>query len=248
MTAIGPRSIRASATDDLPRILEGSGLSRGPVLVLVGGAGGFEAHHEVAVSVLIRDYLVPVLLQAGATVVDGGTDSGIMRAIGAARSDSGAHFQLVGVAAAGTVPSPGDAETDAEAEVDPNHTHIVLVPGKVWGDESPWLSLIASALSVGHRSATLLVNGGEIAYSDVQQSLAVGRPLIVLAGSGRTADAIASAASDPSVDERAQRIAASPLVQTVSLDSPSAFSAVLAEALSGATPAWQHHDLEADLQ
>ncbi|MEV0803212.1 hypothetical protein AB0I34_36365 [Kribbella sp. NPDC050281] len=247
MTAIGPRRIRASATDDLPRILEGSGLSRGPVLVLVGGAGGLEAHHEVAVSVLIRDCLIPVLTQAGATVVDGGTDSGIMRAIGAARSDTGAHFQLVGVAAAGTVPSPGDAET-AQAEVDPNHTHIVLVPGKVWGDESPWLSQVASALSVGHRSATLLVNGGEIAYSDVQQSLAVGRPLIVLAGSGRTADAIASAASDPSVDERAQRIAASPLVQIVSLNSPSVFSAVLAEALSGATPAWQHPDLEADLQ
>ena len=208
------------------------------MLVLVGGAGGLGADDEAGMTVLIRDYLVPVVVRAGASVVDGGTNAGIMRAIGSARSDAGAQFQLVGVAATGTVPFPGDApEDDAEAEVDSNHTHIVLVPGTDWGDESPWLSEVASALSAGYSSATLLVNGGEIAYADVQHSLTAGRPLIVLAGSGRTADAIASAAGNPSADERAQRILASPLVRVVSLGTPDSLAAVLAAALTEATPA-----------
>jgi hypothetical protein len=227
-----------SDRDDLPRLLEEAGLSSGPVLVLVGGAGGLGADDEAGMTVLIRDYLVPVVVRAGASVVDGGTNAGIMRAIGSARSDAGAQFQLVGVAATGTVPFPGDApEDDAEAEVDSNHTHIVLVPGTDWGDESPWLSEVASALSAGYSSATLLVNGGEIAYADVQLSLTAGRPLIVLAGSGRTADAIASAAGNPSADERAQRILASPLVRVVSLGTPDSLAAVLAAALTEATPA-----------
>jgi SLOG in TRPM, prokaryote len=238
MQTASPRSIRVSDRDDLPRLLEEAGLSSGPVLVLVGGAGGLGADDEAGMTVLIRDYLVPVVVRAGASVVDGGTNAGIMRAIGSARSDAGAQFQLVGVAATGTVPFPGDApEDDAEAEVDSNHTHIVLVPGTDWGDESPWLSEVASALSAGYSSATLLVNGGEIAYADVQLSLTAGRPLIVLAGSGRTADAIASAAGNPSADERAQRILASPLVRVVSLGTPDSLAAVLAAALTEATPA-----------
>jgi hypothetical protein len=219
--------------DDLPRVLEAAGLSHGPVLVLVGGAGGLEADDEARLAYLIRYYLVPVMVRNGASVVDGGTDSGIMRAIGHARSDAGAQFPLIGVASACTVRSPDSAPgADSQAEVDPNHTHIVLVPGQEWGDESPWLSEVASALSMGHRSATMLVNGGEIAYDDVHNSLKEGRPVIVLAGSGRTADAIASAASDPSADERAARIAASPLVRVVSVETPEELAELLLEATS----------------
>ena len=229
MPSSSPRSIRVSDEDDVPRFLEEAGLSSGQVLVLVGGAGGLEADEEARLSDLVRDYVVPVIERIGAMVVDGGTDSGIMRAIGRARSDADAHFPLIGVASAGTVRSPGDG---GEADVDPHHTHIVLVPGHDWGDESPWLSEVASALTTGHRSATLLVNGGEIAYADVHHSLRKGRPVIVLAGSGRTADTIASARRDPSADERAARIVASPLVRIVSVDDPKALAEVLSDALS----------------
>lgn len=233
MQASSPQRVRVSDGDDLPRVLEAAGLSGGPVLVLVGGAGGLAVDEEARLSDLIRDYLVPVIVRNGAMVVDGGTDSGIMRAIGWARSDAGAMFALIGVASSGTVQSPERAPgAEGKAEVDPNHTHIVLVPGHNWGDESPWLSKVASTLSIGHRSATILFNGGEIAYSDVHHSLNEGRPVIVLAGSGRTADAIASAERGPSTDERAARIAASPLVQVVSAENPAALAGLVSEAIS----------------
>jgi len=239
MATDSPNSIRVSEVDDLPRLLDAAGLSKGPVLVLIGGAGGLEAEDEARLATLMRDHLVPLVLLAGATVVDGGTDAGIMRAMGSARAEAGAQFQLVGVAAAGTVPSPGDVPDEvAEVRVDAHHTHIAVVPGNEWGDESPWLSEVASVLSTGHPSATLLVNGGEIAYADVHHSLAAGRPVVVVAGSGRTADAIAAAATGgPSADDRAARIAASPLVRVVSLDHPGALSASLAEVLTEATSA-----------
>src|SRR5687768_13166433 len=107
MAAVSPRSVRLSSRSDLPRLLDEVGLAAGPVLVVVGGAGGLDPDDEDRLRVLIRDYLVPVVVRAGASVVDGGTDSGVMRAIGAARSDADAQFPLVGVVAAGTVPSPG---------------------------------------------------------------------------------------------------------------------------------------------
>jgi hypothetical protein len=231
-------SIRVSTLEDLPQLLETARLSRGPVLVLVGGAGGLEAADEGRLTSLIREHVLPPVVHAGATVVDGGTDSGVMRAMGNARVEAGAQFQLVGVAAVGTVPGPGDVpEHVAETRVEPQHTHIALVPGDTWGDESAWLSEVASVLSTGHPSVTLLLNGGEIAYADVDHSLAAGRPVVVVAGSGRTADAIAAAAHGSPGGPRAARIAASPLVRVVPLDPPRMVSAALAEVLAGTTSA-----------
>ena len=229
----GPRPIRVRDTDGIPRLLADAGLSPAPVLVLVGGAGGLDTGAEAQLFGLFCSHLVPAVVRSGATVVDGGTDSGVMRAMGSARSHTGARFPLVGVAAAGTVPAPGDvAEATAGTRVDPDHSHIVLVPGDAWGDESPWLSAVAAALSVGHPSVTLLVNGGDIAYDDVDRSLGAGRPVVVLAGSGRAADAIAAAAREPDADERARRIHASPLVRVVSLDDPEAVSGTVGSLLA----------------
>ena len=58
----------------------------------------------------------------------------------------------------------------------------------------------------------LVVNGGEITYDDIDHSIAAHRPAVVLAGTGRTADAVAGAAAGRGTDARAQRLAASPLV------------------------------------
>jgi hypothetical protein len=66
----------------------------------------------------------------------------------------------------------------------------------------------------------------------VHNSLTAGRPVIVLAGSGRTAEAISTAAVDPSVDERAHRIAGSPLVRIVPIDDPETATATLTELLT----------------
>ncbi len=76
----------------------------------------------------------------------GGTDAGIMRFMGQARTEIGGTFPWIGVAAIDTVILP-DLPPPPSSDAEPwesHHTHFVLVPGSNWGDESPWLARTAS--------------------------------------------------------------------------------------------------------
>jgi len=125
---------------------------------------------------------------------------------------------MVGVAAVGTVTLPGASPSERTAALEPHHTHFVLVPGGEWGDEAAWISRVATALAGPRPSATVLVNGGVTAWRDVEESVAVGRPVIVVDGSGRAADDIAAAVRGAAIGGRGYRLAESGLVQAVSLD------------------------------
>ncbi|GAB3738809.1 hypothetical protein GCM10027598_67460 [Amycolatopsis oliviviridis] len=182
------------------------------------------AHGEASDSAL-RDVVIPLVASAGITVVDGGTDSGVMRALGLARAAVRAEFPLVGVAAEGTLadsrpPAPGSALPE------PRHTHLVSVPGTKWGDESPWLSSVARVIAKGLPVATLVINGGEVTLGDVGHSLRGGTPVVVLSGTGRAADRIA-AARDPSVAFAAR----SPLTRVVGVGHKDELRRVLREVL-----------------
>jgi hypothetical protein len=65
-----------------------------------------------------------------------------------------------------------------------HHTHFVLTPGSEWGDESIWISRLATALASTQPSVSVLINGGEIAYQDLAHSVEQLRPVIVIEGSG----------------------------------------------------------------
>jgi hypothetical protein len=208
------------------------------VLALVGGAAGMDQTHLKLVDKVFRSAVIPVLEACRGAMVDGGTDAGIMRVIGRARSACGAGFPLVGVAAQGTViasPLGVDPNGGDTAELEPHHTHVILVPGSSWGDESPWLAAVASAIGGDEASATLVVNGGEITYSDVERSLADGRPVVVLAGTGRTADALAAAAAGDTGDRRAVQIATSPLTRIANLGYPERLARTLFLVLQGSS-------------
>lgn len=225
--------IRIAGTDEISTALDSAGLRRGRVVVvLVGGAGGMEEKNHQTVAEVLRKVVVPIVERRNAVVIDGGTDSGVMRSIGRARSESGSRFPLVGVAAEGTVVLPGARNARPGAvELEPNHTLFLIVPGARWGDEVQWITDVARVVA-GHRSSvTLLVNGGQIAYADVAASLGSGRPVVVLAGSGRTADAIARARAGHGGDHRAVNIAASPLTRVVDIGEAGAVAAAIEAAL-----------------
>jgi hypothetical protein len=161
-------------------------------------------------------------------VVDGGTDAGVMHLIGRARSSAGATFPLVGVAAAQLVSFPGNRPASDDAwSLDAHHSHFVLVPGAEWGAESTWITRVASDLAAGSPSVTLLVNGGEIAYTDAEHSLDAGRPVLAIAGSGRTADQVASAVRGGPADQRAVRLAGTGLIEAVDADDLAALDRAL---------------------
>jgi hypothetical protein len=225
-------SVRVEREGDLGGALEQLGLGPGTgAIALVGGAEGMSADELRRIEPLFRDAVVPAAARAAAVVVDGGTDVGIMRLVGRAWADAGATFPLVGVVPAALLARNGTPAREDAPRPEPHHTHFVLVPGSEWGDESPWLAQVVSALAPD-AAVTLLVNGGEISWDDVGRSVAARRRVIVVEGSGRTADRLAAAVRGDGSDRRAQALVDSGLVEAISWDEPEALAARLGELLA----------------
>jgi hypothetical protein len=214
------QAIHLQQDADLPDALSQLGLEgSGPVLVVVGGASKLSEADRRRVHALFVKVLAPLAKDMKAFVVDGGTDAGIMRLMGEARTQINAAFPLIGVAPIGlaTLPNASSPISDEASLLEPNHTHFALVPGSSWGDESPWIAKIASTLSGFHPSIVVLINGGEVTWRDASQNIQEGRPVVVIAGSGRTADVLAAVLRGKASDQRAEDLISSGLVQAIDL-------------------------------
>ncbi|MGB3204635.1 MAG: hypothetical protein WBB28_06570 [Crinalium sp.] len=209
-----------SEVEELFDVLEQMGLlGSHPILVIVGGASQMSEADFRLIQNLFVEVLAPVAQRLGAYIVDGGTDVGVMRLIGNARHQINAQFPLIGVAPTRKVILPNQTEsTDDAALLEPHHTHFILVPGNNWGDESPWIVQVATMLAGSAPSVTVLINGGEITFLDAANSIIVGRRVMVIAGSGRTADKLVCALNGEATDERAEKLAASGKLQTIDLE------------------------------
>jgi hypothetical protein len=154
------------------------------VIVLVGGAGGIgwldKFPMRKAVGIVAR-----LAEESQSVVIDGGTQAGIMTEIGKLRKRNRFSFPLIGVVFDNLL-----MQAEPQSVLDPNHTHFIFVPGSDWGDESAWISKIATSIAGEKKSMTILVNGGKISRQDVENSLMENRPTFVMRGTGRLADEI----------------------------------------------------------
>jgi hypothetical protein len=202
------------------------------VLVVVGGASGMKGDEGADLDAVFADVLAPLAERLRATVVDGGTNTGVMRLMGAARAAGSHTFPLVGVVVDELADRGGGVRPDAGA-LEPHHTHFVLVPGSEWGEEAPWLARLASVVADGLGSATIVVNGGELTLKDAAHSVEAGRVVVALKGSGRTADAITAALEgDPAADSRVRALAESGRVRAVAASDPNELASVLDDLLA----------------
>jgi len=176
------------------------------VIVLVGGAGGIKWLQKFpmrkAVGIVAR-----LAEETQSVIVDGGTQAGIMTEIGKQRKRNKFSFPLIGVVFDSLL-----MKEEPASILDANHTHFFLIPGDDWGDESGWISKIATAitsdakatLSTGvmniQKSITILINGGNISRTDVEYSLLENRPTFVMRGTGRMADEITLTGNVVAVD------------------------------------------------
>ena len=193
---------------------------QGSALALVGGADSATAGELRRLRSFFAG-LAHHLEARGTTLVDGGTDSGVMRLIGEARAalSPKARFDLIGVLPEGALrrtTRDGVPITTAR-----HHSKLILVPGSAFGDESPWLFAVADHLA-GGEAPTLVVNGGKLTLREALKRLAAGRRVVTLDGSGRSADELAT---DPGY----RQLRASGTLRVLPLD---ADAGSLAEALS----------------
>lgn len=134
--------------------------------------------------------------ETSAVIITGGTESGVMQLIGTKRHEKGYTFPLIGVAPLGKVRYPGYDNPNSEAELEDSHSHFVLVTGSEWGDESETIVRLTHSLAGGvMASVGILINGGKIARNEVYLATTkdLKLPMIVLEGSGRFADELATA-------------------------------------------------------
>jgi hypothetical protein len=166
-----------------------------PVIVLIGGEID---KHQAEVTRLAIQTLAGIAEDMNAAVICGGTDMGVMAEIGQTRQQNHYKFPLVGVTLEELVTWPGGPRSTKflwwgkqRWQLESHYSHFILVPGSQFGDESPWIVDTATILSKGHRSVTILINGGEVSRKDIELSLENDRPVIALSRTGRLADEIA---------------------------------------------------------
>lgn len=154
------------------------------VIVLVGGAGGIGWLDKFPMRKAIK-IIAKLAEETQSVVVDGGTQAGIMSEIGRQRKQNKFSFPLIGVVFDSLL-----MKKEPQSILDPNHTHFFLIPGDDWGDESAWISKIATQIAGDKKSITVLINGGQISRTDVGYSILEDRPTFVMRGTGRMADKI----------------------------------------------------------
>jgi hypothetical protein len=160
------------------------------LLLISGGAGNIPE----AISTRLINLFAEVgrlVRDDSITVIDGGTEAGVMKMMGQALRQAGADVTHIGVC-----PAYADADgngTPAEDGLDPNHSYFVLVESSTWGDEVEVMYRLAAHLSANIPSVAMLINGGGISLQEVEKNVEQGREIVVIVGSGRLADEIAKA-------------------------------------------------------
>jgi SLOG in TRPM, prokaryote len=195
----------AGRDTDAQTILKSLGIVQPHALIMVfGGAKGLDDSRNARLGELFTSAVAPAAAEAGALVIDGGTQSGVMAMMGEALARDGRESQLLGIAPAGKVTYPGspkDANIGDGAPLEPNHSHFVLVESDEWGDETGTMFKLAEALNVA--VVTMLINGGPIAENEALRGVRNGWPLLVVEGSGRFADELSAAMRNATLDTSA---------------------------------------------
>jgi hypothetical protein len=210
-TGTQARAIKVSQDTTAQEIVSSLALDeiRG-LMIIAGGASGMTPEEQVLSSPLFVDGLAPFASKEHVAVFDGGSDTGVMKLTGYGRAQVLAYkmqdFPLIGVDPAALVRWPGHRPVGALVDLEPNHSHFVLIPGDRFGPEDEIILDLAAYLDRRVPSLTVIVNGGSITLDDALLNALVGRPMIVIKGSGRAADQIANAMNGSRADSRITEI------------------------------------------
>jgi hypothetical protein len=197
--------VRASAEENPATVMAALDLPQPSSLLMLSGGAGLMSKEASEQLEDLFNALGQTILQEGVTVIDGGTQSGVVTLMGRALSQRDRKAPYIGILPAHAEVAPGGLT--GEEVLEPHHSHFVLVDSQEWGGEVKLMYGIADHLSAQVPSLALLVNGGGIALQEIEWNVRQGREIIVLAGSGRLADEIASAKRRP--DQQVQERIAS---------------------------------------
>lgn len=164
------------------------------LILLMGGAQFSLALYKKLMDLFING-IARAAISTDAAIIDGGTQAGIMKLIGLAMAHQDRRSRLLGVAPSQQVTYPGKPANKGLSDnvpLDPNHACFVLVKSAQWGDETRMMYQLADYLSRNCPSLAVLINGGAIARRETLYNVRQRRPIVVIEGSGRLADTVAT--------------------------------------------------------
>jgi hypothetical protein len=163
------------------------------VLLVIGGADNVDERLKGRLTQIFSRGVARAAATMDAVIIDGGTQAGVMAMMGEGVAERGFKSPLIGVAPLGTITYPGSGG-GGETPLDPNHSHFVLVEGNAWGNETNVIFKLVNALrNVRTPAVVLLASGGTITRNEALQAVRQNLPLLIIEGSGGTADEIAAA-------------------------------------------------------
>jgi hypothetical protein len=183
------------------KLLEIGGLPR-PAIFITGGAGNMSAQDKQLTRDIFDKGIAPFAEKYQAVVIDGATESGVIEMMAYARKKGRYTFPLIGIAPYSQVVY-NQRENPDGYPLCPGHSHFAFVTGDGYGAESEMIISMTHQLAGGHLNSPkrvapavgILINGGQIARSEADMATtdALKLPLVVLEGSGRFADELATA-------------------------------------------------------
>jgi hypothetical protein len=220
----------AAAALELPR-------PRG-LIVINGGTADLSPDLDAALRRTLGEGLARVAIEEGLTVVTGGTDAGVFALFGEALDDE-LSAPCVGVVPDGRViwpggEGPGRMPSDEEpVQLEPHHSHFLLVEGDEWGVETDAMLALSEALSGGCPSLAVLAGGGAGARREVLAHLRAGREVIVIGGTGRFAERLAEATvgRGETAEETAEMVASGLITVVDAAEPPSTLANLVRDRL-----------------
>jgi len=171
-------------------------------IFITGGAGNMSDHDKRLTREIFEKGVAAFAEENQIIVIDGATDSGVIEMMASARRSGNYTFPLIGVAPHKYVTYPGYNEQEGYP-LAPGHSHFVFVTGDEFGAESEMIIHMAHTLAGGQRGvaarpvicAGIVVNGGKITRQEVYMATTkdLNIPLVVMEGSGRFSDDLATA-------------------------------------------------------
>jgi len=201
-------------------------LPRG-VISISGGAKKFPRQIIKQTIRLAEEVIAPLAFEENLLVVDGGTESGVMKIVGKAFEKAryrhaiiigdSCQNPLLGVVPERKVAYPGTRRSaQTYVPLDQNHFYFVMVmDASHWGEEVACMFSFLDYLTGQKRVpvVNLIANGGRITIKEAFHTVQQRQHLIVLEGSKRATEAILAALDGASEDALTQLLRKRKIVQ-----------------------------------
>ena len=130
----------------------------------------------------LRAVVGELVRHEGPVIISGGTQAGLFSLLGDVVAELRFPGPVIGVVPSGKINRPNGTPLER------HHSHVLLVDGETWGDETPTMLALCRELDRRGPVVAVIAGGGAQTMIEIDGHRADHRPVIVLAGTGRLAD------------------------------------------------------------